>query len=793
MHADPADHPVPEQPRSTGWRRALRWSLVTVGVLFVLALAYGGYLVRTSPSVSALRDIQDARPSTVMSADGQVLGSFRRAKVERVALSEVSPHVVNALIATEDHRFREHRGIDVKRTFSAMFHTATGDLQGGSTITQQLARNLFPEDIGRSRSVHRKLKEMITALRIERVYSKDEILESYLNTVPFLYNVVGIEMAARTYCDTSARSLDIVQSATLVGMLKGTQYYNPVRNPERAQKRRNVVLAQMARHGHIAADQLERLAAKPLAVRLNHQSDADGLAPHYVAHVRKWLLEWAESQDVDLYADGLVIETTLDAELQKAANAAVREQAAALQQIADTEWGQAAMRSASARQKSAERPLEPFAHLWKKRPELLEAFVRDSDAYREAVAGGASAADAYKAVLSDADALSRLKRDRTRLEAGLLAIDPTNGEIKAWVGSRDFDADQYDHVAQAERQPGSTFKPFVYGAALEAGIGPERTYMDDPVEIPLGDGRVWKPTDMTGTSGAPMSLRDGLVYSKNTITAQVMQEVGVERTVELARALGVDRSKLDAVPSLALGTSPVTLLELVNAYASIARQGIRHTPVLVRRITDREGRVLATFGTESRQAMTTDAAIELTDMMRGVVSRGTGTLVRTRFGVTGDVAGKTGTTQNNTDGWFVLMHPQLVAGAWVGFNDARVTIRSNYWGQGGHNAVLLVGDFFRQALKARAIDGDARFPPSRRPPPPPEIAPGADGEWGEDGGGEPGGSWLDGWGSPPDTDPDRDDLPPGAGDSISGDQPKSSMELEPLLKLEGARALDASR
>jgi penicillin-binding protein 1A len=237
----------------------------------------------------------------------------------------------------------------------------------------------------------------------------------------------------------------------------------------------------------------------------------------------------------------------------------------------------------------------------------------------------------------------------------------------------------------------------------------------------------------------------------------------------------------------------VTLLELVNAYASIARQGIRHTPVLVRRITDREGRVLATFGTESRQAMTTDAAIELTDMMRGVVSRGTGTLVRTRFGVTGDVAGKTGTTQNNTDGWFVLMHPQLVAGAWVGFNDARVTIRSNYWGQGGHNAVLLVGDFFRQALKARAIDGDARFPPSRRPPPPPEIAPGADGEWGEDGGGEPGGSWLDGWGSPPDTDPDRDDLPPGAGDRISGDQPKSSMELEPLLKLEGARALDASR
>lgn len=774
----------------------MRWAILSAVLLLASAGVYFAYLVRTAPGVSALREIQDARASTVLSADGQVIGTFRREKVERVSLADISPHVVNALIATEDHRFREHRGIDLTRTVGALFHTVTGDLQGGSTITQQLARNLFPEEIGRSRSLHRKLKEMITALRIEQEYTKDEILESYLNTVPFLYNVVGIEMAARTYCDTEARSLDVLQSATLVGMLKGTQYYNPVRHPERAQKRRNVVLAQMARHGHLPADTLEALAAKPMSVRLNHQSEADGLAPHFVAHVRKWLLEWAEANDVDLYADGIVAETSLDAGLQAAANAAVRAQATALQQIADTEWGQATLRATSTRNKAAERPDQPFAHLWKKRPELLEAFVRDSETYRDAVASGTPAAAAFQAVLADDAALSRLKRDRTRLEAGLLAIDPTNGEVKAWVGSRDFANDQYDHVAQAERQPGSTFKPFVYGAALEAGIGPDRSFMDDPVEIPLGDGRVWKPTDMSGTSGEPMTLRDGLVYSKNTITAQVMQEVGAERTIELARALGVDRSRLEPVPSLALGTSPVTLLELVNAYASIARQGVRHTPVLVKRILDRDGRVLASFGTESRQAMSADAAIELTDMMRGVVARGTGTLVRTRFGITGDVAGKTGTTQNNTDGWFVLMHPQLVAGAWVGFNDARVTMRSNYWGQGGHNAVLLVGDFVRQALKARAIDADATFPPSRRPPAPAPTFEDDPDAWGEDGGGEPGGSWLDGWGpepAPGDADGAQEDLPPGAGDSLSMDQPKSSMELEPLLKLEGARVMEPSR
>jgi penicillin-binding protein 1A len=287
--------------------------------------------------------------------------------------------------------------------------------------------------------------------------------------------------------------------------------------------------------------------------------------------------------------------------------------------------------------------------------------------------------------------------------------------VRAWVGSRDFQRDHYDHVAQAERQPGSTFKPFVYGAALERGFSPERMYADGPVEIRLGDGRFWRPADMGGASGRPMSLRDGLVYSKNTITAQVMQDVGVNDIVALAKAAGVNRSKLDAVPSLALGTSPVTLLEMVASYGTIARGGEYREPIFIRSIKDREGRVLAEFSKAPVRVMSEQTSTELIDMMRGVVSRGTGTAIKSQFRIVADIAGKTGTTQNNTDGWFILMHPNLVVGSWVGFNDARVTMRSDYWGQGGHSALLLVGDFFRAATAKGMLDVKASFPRPARP------------------------------------------------------------------------------
>ncbi|MFN3791761.1 penicillin-binding protein 1A [Massilia sp.] len=704
-----------DRPR---WEQALLiglWSMAAGLSAFFLYLVI---LIPLTPGIDDLRQASTARPSVILSSDGKELGSFEKGLQERIKLSQISPHVIKALISTEDHRFYDHHGVDFRRVAGALVATLKGDPQGGSTITQQLARNMFPEEIGRARSVNRKMKELITAIKIENTYSKTEILEAYLNTVPFLYNAYGIEMAARTYFGKTAAKLDVLEAATLVGMLKGTHYYNPVANPERSKSRRNVVLSQMAKHGAFSEERYRTLAKRPLRVRFARLNDRSGKDDHFTAYVRKWLLDWAEENDYDLQLDGLVVHTTLDMELQAAAVRAVERQANTLQAIADVEWAYQGMpRSTSAGMyTSMRRDVDPFAWYWRSRGRELDAFVRESGEYRQAVEYGEAPAAALKRLKGDRAFMRELKATKSRLEAGFVAMDPHTGEVRAWVGSRDFERDQFDHVAQAARQPGSTFKPIVYAAALESGIPPDQTYRDVVQDIKVG-GTVWRPTDMSGNSGAMMSMRDGLIYSKNTITAQVMQQVGVSPVVRLAQGMGIRQSKLAAVPSLALGTSPVTLLEMVSTYSTIAAQGEYRKPVFVRRITDREGRTIADFAPEAPQrALSQDTALNLIDMLRGVVDRGTGGGVRYRFGVQGDLAGKTGTTQNNTDGWFILMHPNLVAGAWVGFNDNRVTMRSSYWGQGGHNALLLVGDFMRSALDSGKLDQNALLPGGRTRP-----------------------------------------------------------------------------
>jgi penicillin-binding protein 1A len=713
------------------WPRCLIGLALICGLGLVLLLGYVVYLIPTTPSVQALREARTSEPSILLTSDGEQLGAFNQVLQQKVDLDHVSPRLIDALIATEDHRFFEHHGVDVGRTVSAFFHTMRGNLQGGSTITQQLARNLFPEEIGRSRTVSRKLKEMVTAIKIERAYSKREILEAYLNGMPFLHNVVGIEMAARTYYDKPASELDAMESATLVGMLKGPRYYDPVTNPERALKRRNLVLGQMAKRNLLPEADYRALCDQPLQLRFNRLPEPFGLAPHFAAYVRKWVSDWADKNDYNLYADGLVIHTTIDSKLQAAAAAAVERQAETLQTIANVEWGRPSPRllsSAPTAYTQMRKPVEPFAHYWNTHRDLLEAFVRDAPEYKKAIKAGESDAAALARLEADGNFMAALRADKTRFEAGLVAIEPTTGQVKAWVGSRDFRRDQFDHVAQAERQPGSAFKPVVYGAALERGLRPERIYFDNPVEVSLGDGETWRPGDMSGSSGSAVTLREGLIYSKNAITVQIMQEIGLYNIVSLARALGINRSPLDPVPSLALGTSPVTLLEMVSAYATIAQEGEYRKPVVVTRITDRAGKLIAEFDSPSQQEMSKDTAIQLIDIMRGVVTQGTGTAVKTRFGIAADIAGKTGTTQHNTDSWFILMHPNLVAGAWTGFNDQRVTMRTSYWGQGGHNAVLIVGDFFREALKGHLIDANAQFPRPYTPmmvvgEPPAELEP----------------------------------------------------------------------
>jgi penicillin-binding protein 1A len=695
----------------------------TGGLLCALLFAYALLLIPFTPSIKDLKKAKADQPSVLLSIDGKRIASFRRSNREWVPLDKISPHAVNALISTEDKRFYEHHGVDMKRVLSSAAHTLTGDMQGGSTITQQLARNLYPEQIGRSRSLTRKLKELITALKIEHAYSKREILETYLNTVPFLYNAWGIEMAARTYFDKPAAKLDMLEAATLIGMLKGTSYYNPVTNPERAKARRNVVLAQMQKGGFITQTRMNALKAKPIRLDFERQDEDQGPAPHFARYLRKWLIEWADANDYNIYLDGLVVSTTLDSRMQAAANAAVERQMNNLQAVADVEWGLPAARvlsSSAGAYAGMRRRVAPFSYFWNSHPELVDAFIRESAQYHAALDGGMKPEDALARLKADKDFIAQLRAAKTRLQAGFVALDPDTGAVRAWVGSRDFDEDQYDHVVRAQRQPGSTFKPFVYGAALLQGMTPQTEFIDGPVQIPLGHGAVWRPSDLEPPSGRPMTLADGLAYSKNTITAQVMAQVGPRRVADLAQAMGVNQSRLDAVPALALGTSPVTMLEMASAYGAIANGGTARAPMLVTRIADRDGNVLAEFDADGRQALPQGVARELTDMLRGVVNRGTGAGIRSQFGIRGDIGGKTGTTQNNTDGWFMLIHPQLVAGAWVGFNDARITMRSGYWGQGAHNALYLVGDFFRQAQNGRMIDARARFGGGELPAPAPD-------------------------------------------------------------------------
>ncbi|RQU27394.1 penicillin-binding protein [Burkholderia cenocepacia] len=674
-------------------RRGVALTFAAIPVLGLLVLLA---FVPFTPSIGDIRKVRIDRPARVLSADGQLIAEFRPVNREWVPLRQISPHMVDALIATEDHRFYSHHGIDLRRTLAAGLHTFSGSRQGGSTITQQLARNLYPDEIGRAPTLTRKVKELITAFKIEAVYSKDEILETYLNTVPFLYNAYGVEMAARTYFGKSANQLDIAESATLVGMLKGNSYYNPVLNPERAVQRRNIVLGRMAQMGMLSPRQLAKLQRQPLRVDFEPQTAQPGLAPHFAVQLRKWLIAWADRNNYDLYADGLVVRTTLDARLQDMATQALTRQTERLQAIADGAW-----RGPSG---------------CGLRNDLFRGFMRQTPEYRQARDTGLADVVALKQLGANREFMRALCERKTQVQAGFVAIDPRNGAIRAWVGSPDFGSAPFDHVAQARRQPGSTFKPFVYGAAFADGMRPGDTFVDRPVAIPIDGRAVWRPTDAEPPTGEPMTLRDGLALSRNRITAQVMQREGAAKVAQLARAMGVRDSPLDAVPSLALGTSPVTLKEMVSAYGTIANRGVYVAPRTITRIEDRDGKVLAAFGSAPPERALPEAAAQtLVDAMRGVVDYGTGADIRSRYGIRIDVAGKTGTTQDNTDGWFILMHPQLVAGAWVGFDDGSVTLRSDYWGAGAHSALPIVGSFYDAALRAQAIDPHVQFSPDFRP------------------------------------------------------------------------------
>jgi penicillin-binding protein 1A len=712
-HRRPDFEPWPERR----WRGVLRGMLWAALVLAALAVAGAAWLWiavwNGTPPVSAIEARLASRPSRIVSSDGVVLQVLDDKVLEPVTLDQVAPALRDALIATEDRRFFDHAGIDPRRIVGSALATAQGDLQGGSTLTQQLARNLFPEEVGNRRSLMRKLREMAVALKLEQRYDKQQLLGFYLNQVPYLYNVAGVGAASRTYFAKPASALAPREAALLVAMLKGPAQYDPERFPARALARRNLVLVQMARTGRLDAATLRAEVAQPLGVTLHRGDIAEPPAPHFLRLVRQQFNDWAVRQGLDPQRDGLTVHVSLDTRQQALAEQAVARQTALLQRVAESEWSRAELRAGPGTGAIA----TPFAQLWRSRPDLLDELVRATPAYQAAAGRGAPPAEALAAALQD-PALRRLQAQRTRLEAGFVAMDPTTGAVRAHVGSRDFALDRFDHVTQARRQPGSTFKPFVYGAALLDGMSPERPFVDQVIQYPTAQGGVWAPADAGGASGTWMSLRTGLARSRNTITAQVMQQVGPTRVVRLAQAMGVDRSPLQPVPSLALGTSPVTLLEMVNAYGTLAALGERRAPVFIERIDDRHGQTL--FAADNRPARVLDEghAAQLVDMLRDAVDVGTGRLLRTQFSVKGDVAGKTGTTQHNTDGWFIALHPSLVVGVWVGFNDQRVTMRSTEWGQGGRSALRLAGDFLAAMQRDDRMPLQARFPAVQHLPEP---------------------------------------------------------------------------
>lgn len=686
-----------------------------VGAALSVALIIGGWMLLLTddlPSFEQLDNPNFQLATIAYTADNKELARYAFQNRSWVTYEEISPHVINALVATEDRRFYEHWGIDVPGILSAMADIVTkGDLRGASTISQQLARNLYNQDIGFEVSLDRKLKEAITAVQLERRYTKREIIEMYLNTVPFSNNAFGIEAAAQTYFSKPVSELTPLEGAVLVGMLQATTYYNPYRNPENSRRRRNVVLTQMMRQGYISEAYYEEHKDDPVVTEYNPSSELTAsLAPYFAEQVRLWMREWANENGYSLYSDGLRVYTPLDSRMQELAQQSVDENMKGLQAVVDYEW--------STRQAPLYQELEPyiqqtgyepFDYFWTSNRDLVASFIKNTERYRSLRAQNISAQDAVNQLRQNEAFMDSLKTEKTRLQAGLVSIDPHSGYIKAWVGGRDLETEWYDHVNKAARQPGSTFKPFVYTAAIDNGWSPYYQLPDSSftyVDPHTGD--VWQPQNSSNeSSGTLMTLQEALALSKNTVTARVItQLVNPSQVAFYARRMGVE-SPLDEVPALGLGVSDVTLLELTSAYGTLASGGLHYDPVFVTRIEDRFGNVLYEHQPKPEEALSEETAYTVVNMMRGVVNHpyGTGSRLRWQYGLGDyDIAAKTGTTQNSADGWFVMMHPDLVTGAWVGFNDRRITFRTNFWGQGAHNALFLVGDYFRKLVDSEEIE-----------------------------------------------------------------------------------------
>ncbi|MBW4889521.1 penicillin-binding protein [Mucilaginibacter sp. HMF5004] len=674
------------------------------------------WLFGYSPTMQDIKNPSMSLSSEVYSADGKLLGRYFKENRSPVEYKDISPNLVNALVATEDARFYKHNGVDFYSFFSSILSTAKGDRRGGSTITQQLAKNLFETRKKNSQGLVRRIpifrtlvfkcKEWITAYKIEHVYSKQEILTLYLNTVPFGNNSYGIKTASKKFFNKNPNAVNTDEAATLIGMLKATSTYNPINHPDKTVERRNTVLKQMAKYGCIKQTDLQSYISKDLNLDLSYVED-DSQGDSYIRRaVEKWLAPWCAEHEVNLYEDGLKIYTTIDSKLQQYAEEAVAEKMKMLQRRFDNLWGK---KNPWHDPDGNEIPDYAFK-MSQKLPiyKLLEKkYHGNADSIRSFFSRKKEMTvfswhGDRDTTFSSLDSIAYYARI---LNTGMMTIEPTTGKIKVWVGGIDHKYFNYDHVNQSKRQAGSTFKPFAYVTALDNGFSPCDKFTDQRVSIKFKDNgkdEVWEPNNADfNFSGREMSLRWAMGKSVNSITAQVTEKVGWDKVVEYAHKCGIE-SPLKSVPSVSLGTNDVSVYEMVRAYSTFLNRGNKIDPLLVTKITDQDGNILQEFTLKTEKVLSEETAWLMLYMFRGGMEEpgGTSQALWEYNGLwkknSNQIGGKTGTSSGYVDGWYMGITKDLITGVWVGADDRSVHFTSSETGEGSHTALPIFGRFMEK-------------------------------------------------------------------------------------------------
>ena len=695
-------------------------SVVVMFVLYLLAVNFNFlWLFGKSPSMQTIKDKRPAQASEIYSADGQQIGKFFSENRTPVNYEDVNPVFWQALVDTEDERFYSHHGIDFTAFGAALKdYLLHNDARGASTITQQLAKNLFRVRteystglLGRIPGLKiliMKSKEWITAYKLEYFFTKEEILTQYANTVDFGSNAFGIKTAAKTYFGTTPKELTAEQSAVLVGMLKATTYYNPRIHPDNAVKRRNVVLDNMVKHNHLTQAAFDSLKTTEIELDFSVENAYDGKANYFREAVANELREWCRDNGYDLYTDGLKIYTTLDTRMQRYAEAAAIKQMKQVQKNFDQHWGKT-----NPWQDERHQEIAGFVEDIAKRQPYYKVLAKKFPNQPDSITYYLN--KPHKVKLFDYEN-GTIEREMSTLDSirymvrfmhcGFVAIEPNTGHVKAWVGDIDFNSWKYDKVT-AMRQPGSTFKLFVYTEAMNQGLTPcdrrQDSYFAMKVWDPAKKKEVtWAPHNANGYfTGANMPLRAAFAQSINSVAVKLGQEVGIKNIANTAHAMGI-KSELDPTPALALGASDVNLLELVNGYSTVINDGKMHDAILVTRILDRDGNEIYVAPTEQRQAIPYRSAFLVQQLLQGGLRERGGTSM-SLWGYVGkysdsEFGGKTGTSNNHSDAWFVGVSPKLVCGAWVGGEYRCIHFRTGQLGQGSRTALPICGYFLESVL-----------------------------------------------------------------------------------------------